>query len=195
MTAEGGGEGANRREVVRAGISLSGAAALAAVPLLARAEGALAQGGDDAAIVVELLELEQRAGRAYQAISKRRLVEPELIRAIDLFADQEREHVAALSAALEDLGGSPPKPPRREEIEGLGDLESEKDALEFAIGLENELVRAYDDAAGRFARSDLLLLAAQIVCNQAQHLAVLRQQLGEEPIPDAFEEGAQKEFG
>jgi hypothetical protein len=54
--------------------------------------------------------------------------------------------------------------------------------LNVALGLEHEAIAAYQ--AG--AESDYLTAAASIMGNEAQHLTVLRQALGENPVPVAF---------
>lgn len=50
-------------------------------------------------------------------------------------------------------------------------------------------VAAYYDASKKLQQARLLQTAAQIMSNEGQHLAVLRQALGRNPVPNAFETG------
>jgi rubrerythrin len=179
-----------RRASAHRALALGGAAlAAGSVPALLRARGAFAK-TRDAAVLTELIELEQRAEVAYRSLAGTDLLDQEIREAADLFADQEHEHVEALTAALEDLGGRAPKEPPAGDVEGLSELDGQEDALRFLVDLENEAIAAFADAAAELRASDLLKTGAQIVANDAQHLAVLRQQLGEDPAPGAFEDGS-----
>lgn len=177
-----------RRAALRRGLATGAVVAMAA-PIMLRARTAGAAESGDIEIVEQAVELEQAAAIAYDAIAGRDLLDGEVKKAATLFAEQQREHVAALVAALEDLGGSRPGPHAPEEIEGLAELGSQEEALRFAIELEDELVATYRDAAATLESAAVLMTAAQIVGNAAQHLVVLRQQLGEDPVPSAFETG------
>lgn len=145
---------------------------------------------DDVATLERLIELEQRAAVAYRAMADEGdLLDEEVRVAVEEFARQEDEHAEALIAALEDRGGAAPDPPRPDDVEGLDDLDSQEDALQLAIDLESALVRAYGDAAETFAAFELLKTCAQILGAEGQHLVVARQQLGDDPVPEAFETG------
>ena len=58
--------------------------------------------------------------------------------------------------------------------------------LRFAAGLEKGAVSAYLGAVPLFADKALAQVAASILGDEAMHLAVLRQVLGETPVPTAF---------
>lgn len=179
---------ATRRGAIRGGLTI-GAGLAFATPVALRARVTLAAAETDLELIHGAAELEQAAAIAYETIAGRDLLDGEVKRAATLFAQQEREHAAALVAALEDLGGSRPRPPKPGEIEGLAELGSQEDALGFAIKLENGLVATYREAAAKLESTALIRTAAQIIGNEAQHLVVLRQQLGEEAVPSAFEAG------
>jgi hypothetical protein len=58
--------------------------------------------------------------------------------------------------------------------------------LTFAASLERGAVSAYLGAVPIFANRELAKAAASILSDEAMHLAVLRQALGQNPVPDAF---------
>lgn len=179
----------NRRWAIRS--SVGAATGIATVSALAPldAAGALTTAQTDLQLVEAAIKLEQRAAVAYETIASGEYLEEEVRRAAELFARQEHDHVDALTAALEDLGGASPERPKVVDVEGLSALESQRGALDLAIRIEGELVRAYLEAAAGLESTALLRTAAQILGSDAQHLVVLRQQLGEDPVPDAFETG------
>jgi len=64
-------------------------------------------------------------------------------------------------------------------------LESQADVLRFAAGLEKGAVSAYLGAVPLFGNRDLAK-AASILGHVAMHWAVLRNAVGEAPVPAAF---------
>ena len=58
--------------------------------------------------------------------------------------------------------------------------------LKFAASLERGAVSAYLGAVPLFGNRDLAQAAASILGDEAMHWAVLRQALGEAPVPAAF---------
>jgi len=58
--------------------------------------------------------------------------------------------------------------------------------LRFAAGLEQGAVSAYLGAVPLFATRELSKAAASILGDEAMHWAVLRQVIGENPVPAAF---------
>ena len=179
---------ATRRQALTRGLVAGGALAAGSTAGLALARRALAQ-ADDAALIERAIELEQEAQVLYGEISTGDLLDEEVAAAAEAFAAQQDEHVAALTAALEDQGAKAPPPPKPEEIDGLSDADSQADALGLAVDLENALLRAYGEIAETSQSPALLKTITEIACNAAQHLVVLRQQLGEPPLPEAFETG------
>ena len=65
-------------------------------------------------------------------------------------------------------------------------LASQKDVLVFAARLEAGAASAYLGALKAIENKDYLIAAASIMGNETQHLALLRQVLGENPVPSAF---------
>ena len=179
-----------RRDAVRTGLAAGGAVlAASAIPALLRARYALAAARGDAQIVRGALVLEQTAVVAYGAALDGGALRGELAATVGRIRRQEREHARALGAALARLGGTAPAPPRREEVRGLAGLRTRRDVLSFAIELENMAVAAYYEAHQRLREPGLLRTGAQIMANEGQHLVVLRQALGRDPVPRAFETG------
>ena len=68
----------------------------------------------------------------------------------------------------------------------VASLKSQADVLRFAAKLEQGAVSAYLGAVPLFANRDLSKAAASILGDEAMHWAVLRQALGEVPVPSAF---------
>jgi hypothetical protein len=133
---------------------------------LARAPAALAQRADDGELIEELIELERRLALVYDGGGSA---------ADNLFARHSREHAEGLEQALRNRGGRPPEPPRA--------------AGGSALQLEQRAVAACNRAAGELRDTRLLPTFAAIMANHGQHLVVLRQALGRDPIPAAFETG------
>ena len=180
----------SRREVVGLGIAV-GATALAAstaAPLLTVSD-AFAQADDDASILEAAIGLEQQAVLAYTAAAKGDKLGRGSGR---LFARQEQEHADVLIAALKDLGGTgPERPSNPREIPGLAEAAagSQDDFARFAIEFETAAVQAYYEATARLKDPKLLSAAVSIMANEAQHLVVLRQAIGQNPSPHAFVTG------
>lgn len=97
----------------------------------------------------------------------------------------EAEHVDALTAAIEDLGGQPEEAPKFD----FGDAFQDEDAfLELAQTLEDTGVSAYNGAAPQVESQEVLASAGAIVQIEGRHAALIRLQRGEDPAPTAFDE-------
>ena len=59
--------------------------------------------------------------------------------------------------------------------------------LGYAEALEEAAVAAYYDAARNLRDPRLLALVARVLGSEGQHLAVLREALGRDPVPSASE--------
>ena len=97
----------------------------------------------------------------------RRLIRLEQETAVAPFRDQALAHIRA-------LGGKPRA--------GLGSRDRRQ-----LLELELSTVAAYRDAIQRLEKSELVKTAAEIMANHGQRLVVLRQALGRDPVPVAFE--------
>jgi hypothetical protein len=155
-------------------------AAAAGAPLLLRVSAASAQAEDeDAALAGASLDAEQRLAVAYDAIAGSGVLGDATARVARRFGDQAQEHVDALAVALEGLDAPVPEPPAPRTIDGL-------DAL---IELEIAALAAHHDAVRRLRDAMLLETVATIMASAGQHLVVLRQMAGRDPLPTAFETG------
>jgi hypothetical protein len=88
--------------------------------------------------------------------------------------DQDRRHAARLVRELSLLGRSP-APPLPDDGQG-----------ERLAARKQETVFAYVAALPRLADPALRVLVMQLLASEAEHLAALRLDAGEEPVPDAF---------
>jgi rubrerythrin len=183
---------ASRRDLVRRGIALGGVTlAAASVPALLRVRNAFAQSDADAAIVKGAIGLEQTAVVAYRAAVNSGKLDQGIRTVAQLFGRQEQEHADALTAALKDLGGTPPPVPSGPEaVKGLAAASSSAARMiDFAIALEESAVAAYYEAHQKLRDAKLLSAGSSIMANEGQHLTVLRQIARRNPVPSAFETG------
>jgi rubrerythrin len=180
-----------RRDAVRRGLAAGGAVLGAAlVPALLSVREAFAAGAqNDAGILASAIRLENTAVAAYAAAVQSGVLTPQLRRTALLFGRQEAEHAAALTAALKSLGGTPPAGADAKLLAPLKSARSQKQVVQSAIELETMAVAAYYDASKTLQQARLLQTSAQIMSNEGQHLVVLRQALGKDPVPHAFENG------
>jgi rubrerythrin len=176
---------ARRLFLARSGLLLSGAAValLAGRDALAAKAGGAAAG--DAQILNTALAAELEAIAAYQLGADSKLLEkPALDLALD-FQAHHRAHAELLARTVERLGARPvaPKPKYGFPVE---QLTSQAEVLRFAAKLEQGAVSAYLGAVPLFGDRELSRAAASILGDEAMHWAVLRQALGEVPVPSAF---------
>ena len=176
-----------RRGLVRA----AGTATLSAtaIALLAGCESmAMAEGGaksSDFDILNGALAAENQAMAAYQLALDSRLLAPGFRSVAQAFQADHGEHAKALRDTIGKLGGTP-APAKTAYDFPVNDLKSQTDVLRFAAELERGAVAAYLAAVPAFQNRDIAKAAASILGAEAQHLAVLRAALGENPVPSAF---------
>jgi len=164
-----------------------GAAAIygtfAAAPLVRRA---FAQGsGGDEDILNYALTLEYLEAAFYeQALAEVPDLSGELTDLATEIGAHEAEHVDALTATIEDLGGKPVAAPGVDFGKAFAD---EAAFLELAQTFEDTGVSAYNGAAPMIESKDVLAAAGGIVQVEARHAAAIRLQRGESPSPEAFD--------
>ena len=139
---------------------------------------------DDAELLNAALDLEHLAVAAYAEGA--RVARGGVGRLMRDFRDHERDHADELRALIRDLGATP-KPARKDY--DFRTLRSNRDVLRFAAELEATAVAAYIDALPRLSQPELRGVAGAIVTVEAEQLAVLRENLGEDPVPAAFVTG------
>ena len=92
---------------------------------------------------------------------------------------------AAVARTVEKLGGKPVAK-KASYAFATEKLKSQADVLRFAAALEKGAVSAYLNAVPMFGNRNLAQVAASILGDEAMHWAVLRQAVGENPVPGAF---------
>jgi rubrerythrin len=174
----------SRRRLLRlAGLGLAGSAALLAGCGGEERDAAgrpLPSPTDDAELLNSALDLEHMSVAAYAA---GRGAGGRLVREL---REHERVHVGELQRVIRDLGGTPHRARKRYDFPPM---RTEREVLRFGAELEATAVAAYIDALPRLSQPELRGVAAAILTVEAEHMAVLRDALGEEPVPDAFVTG------
>lgn len=94
----------------------------------------------------------------------------------------EIEHVAALTATVKQLGGTPAAKPKTNFDDVLAG--GEKMILETAATVENLGAAAYLGQAGRIKSKDVLAAALSIHTVEGRHAAVLNNVIGKTIVPD-----------
>jgi rubrerythrin len=178
---------AGRRAFVRvSGLTLSGAAValLAGRPALA-ATAAKGSHAGDVTILNAALGAEQQAIAAYQVGAESNLLQKPVLDLAVKFQSQHKAHADLLAATVRQLGGTAVTPKAHYDFP-VASLKSQADVLRFAAGLEEGAVSAYLAAVPKFANRDLAKAAASILGDEAMHWAILRNALGDDPVPAAF---------
>jgi len=128
---------------------------------------------------------EHEAIAAYQVGAESGLLQKPVLDLAVQFQGHHKEHADVLAGAVAQLGGTPAQPMAKYDFP-VDTLKSQADVLRFAAGLEQGAASAYLGAVPLFDNRDLAKAAASILGDEAMHWAVLRQALGENPVPSAF---------
>jgi rubrerythrin len=176
---------ARRAFLGKSGLLLSGAA----VALLAGRDALAAKGGKstaaDARILNTALGAELEAIAAYQVGAESGLLQKPVLDLAVTFQGHHKEHADLLARTVAKLGGKPVEPKAKYSFP-VETLKTQADVLRFAATLEKGAVSAYLGAVPVFGNRDLAKAAASILGDEAMHWAVLRNALGEAPVPSAF---------
>jgi len=169
----------------QSGLLLSGAA----VALLAGNE-ALAAKGDkstesDVRVLNTALGAELEAIAAYQVGAESGLLQKPVLDLAVTFQGHHKEHADILAKTIAKLGGKAVAAKDKYTFP-TDKLKTQADVLRFAAGLEKGAVSAYLGAVPVFGNRDLAKAAASILGDEAMHWAILRNALGETPVPSAF---------
>ncbi|MCC4117214.1 ferritin-like domain-containing protein [Aromatoleum toluclasticum] len=178
-----------RRFILGSGalLSASAVALLAGRPALA-AEYGKKKGADtqsDVRILNTALGAELEAIAAYGVGAGSGLLQKPALDLALQFQGQHKEHADVLAKTVRKLGGTPTEAKARYEFP-TDQLKTQADVLGFAAGLEKGAVSAYLGAVPLFRERELAKAAASILGDEAMHWAILRQALGENPVPAAF---------
>ena len=167
------------------GLLLSGAA----VALLAGEEALAAKGGNstesDVRVLNSALGAELEAIAAYQLGAESGLLQKPVLDLAVTFQGHHKEHADVLAKTIAKLGGKAVSAKDKYTFP-TDKLKTQADVLRFAASLEKGAVSAYLGAVPVFGNRDLAKAAASILGDEAMHWAILRNALGETPVPSAF---------
>jgi hypothetical protein len=169
------------------GLGLSGAAValLAGRDSLAAAAEANANPANDVAILNTALAAELEAIAAYGVGAGSGLLKGAVLTLATTFQGHHKQHADVLAGTVVKLGGKAVIA-RANYTFPVETLKTQNDVLRFAAGLEKGAVSAYLGAVPLFKDRELAKAAASILGDEAMHWAVLRQAVGEDPVPAAF---------
>jgi rubrerythrin len=151
----------------------------------ALAAGAGEATAGDAQILNTALGAELEAIAAYQLGAESKLLQKPALDLALTFQGHHKEHADLLAKTVEKLGGKPVAVKAKYNFP-VEQLKSQADVLKFAAKLEQGAVSAYLGAVPLFGNRDLAKAAASILGDEAMHWAILRQALGEVPVPAAY---------
>jgi hypothetical protein len=198
---------ATRRQLVSSAVALGGltAARSTVAAFVDTPQARAAQVAQrDADLVGQVLAIEFLAIGVYEGVIGSGLLAPRTEHAARRALSQERAHVRALTAALEELGRtSPPRPDGPDaidrmladhEVRGrLTNLRTEHDCVSLLLDLEAVAEGAYFKVMSILQDPGLLHLAAQIMANEAQHATAVSEarRPGDiaQAVPYAYVEG------
>lgn len=139
----------------------------------------------DVKILNAALAAELQAIAAYQVGAESGLLTPAVKSLALEFQGHHKAHADVLAGTVKKLGGSAATAQGKYDFP-VDKLKTQADVLQFAAGLEKGAVSAYVGAVPKFADRMYSQVAATILADEAMHWAVLRQALGEQPVPSAF---------
>jgi rubrerythrin len=176
-----------RRSFVKAGVLSATAVALLGGrdALAAKKSGGHGNMAGDIAILNAALAAEYQAIAAYQVGAESGLLTAAVKPVALEFQGHHKAHADVLAGTVKKMGGAPVAAKTKYDFP-VDKLKTEKDVLQFAAGLEKGAVSAYVGAIPKFDDRALSHAAATILGDEAMHWAVLRQVLGEQPVPAAF---------
>jgi len=175
-----------RRGFLRnAGAVTLSAAAVAILAGSERAAAGTAASASDVTILNTALGAELEAIAAYQVGAESGLLKQPVLDLAVKFQGHHKEHADLLAATVGKLGGKPVEAKAKYNFP-VEKLKNQSDVLAFAAGLEKGAVSAYLGAVPLFQNRDLAKAAASILGDEAMHWAVLRNALGQDPVPGAF---------
>jgi rubrerythrin len=139
-------------------------------------------GSSDVDILNFALTLEYLESTFYKEAKTRAKASGELKSLISLLAEDEQQHVEALTATIKKLGGKAVAEPKFD-----FPYKNTAEFLKLAQTFEDTGVSAYNGAAPMIKSKEVLGAAGSIVQVEARHAAAIRLQNKEEPAPEAFD--------
>jgi len=138
----------------------------------------------DANILNSALGGEFGAVVAYQLAADSGLLQKPVLDLAIQFQGQHKAHADLLTKTVKTLGGQPAEPKKTADYKFP--IETLKDVLRFAAGLEQGAASGYLGMVPVLGDRDLAKAVASILGDEAMHWAILRQALGENPVPEPF---------
>lgn len=185
---EGGGEGSeSRRALLRAAGAAVGGLMIAGCgsqSLKAQVHNSKPVLDSDVALLNHLLDLEHWAIAAYTAGTP--LLGPAVVKAGQLFLNDEMSHAGTLAGLVKAAGGKPLMPAASYP---LGHPSSSDDVLAVLHEIENAQITAYLNAITLLEPGSVKSSVAAILANDAQHVAVVRAALRQPAVPSPFVTG------
>jgi len=174
-----------RAFLTRSGLLLSGTAVamLSGKDVLAAKSGKGAE--SDLRILNTALGAEFEAIAAYQVGAESGLLQKPVLDLAVTFQGHHKQHADLLSKTIMTLGGKPVAGKDKYSFP-VETLKNQTDVLRFAASLEKGAVSAYLGAIPLFGNADLAKAAGSILGDEAMHWAILRNAVGDAPVPDAF---------
>jgi len=145
----------------------------------ARQSGTSQFGQGDLGILNYALTLEYLEADFYSKAAASGLLRGKVLDVAKQFGDHEEEHVAALKATVEQLGGTPAKKPKT-----TFPLEDQDSILSLAATVENLGAAAYLGQADKIQDKKVLAAALSIHTVEARHAAVLNSVIGKDVTPE-----------
>jgi rubrerythrin len=136
-------------------------------------------GKGDLGILNYALTLEYLEASFYKQAAKSGKLKGDVLALAKVFGDHEAQHVAAITATVKKLGGTPAKKPT-----AVFPLDSQKAILDLAATVENLGASAYLGQAGNIKNKDVLAAALSIHTVEARHAAALNAAVGKPITPD-----------
>lgn len=181
----------SRRHLLGASGAAGAAAAVAGCGLIPKSSSSLKKisgmvQSSDIPILERLLRVEYHLAYAYTASAPRLTgYGLELAR---WFLAQELEHVGTISGLIKDANVAPNTSAGPFD---LGHARNAAEVLALLHGLESAAIRAYQRAIPSLSHGTLRAIAASIVANEGQHVALVRVAQGRDPVPAALVTGSE----
>jgi|SRR5713226_9263306 rubrerythrin len=137
----------------------------------------------DVTILNGAIDIEHQAIWTYTAAAGTKLLQKPVLDVALVFKSQHEQHRDALSDAVVKLGG---KAVQSKDKYELPDIKTQNDILAFAVKLEDTAAKAYVDAVGKLNDRELAKSAASVAVVEGEHASILREALGQPPVPAAF---------
>lgn len=185
-------DGTNSTGMHKGAVALGGAVALSAAVLAASTRGggvAFAQNApfkSDIDVLNYALTLEFFEAALYKTLVGLGKLQGKDLQYVQLFGQQEQQHVDAVMATVQKLGGTPVTAGNYN-FAAAGPTDTREQVLGILATVEQVGVSAYLGAAGYIQNKDILAAAASIMQVEGRHTALIKYLLDDPtPVNSAF---------